>query len=524
MGRALVQKPKLSERELKAREYWRDNPVEAVKDWFKVTPDDWQGDFLNGLLSKNATFDRVAMKSAHGPGKTTVFSWAGWTFLEGYEDSRVVATAPTMAQLGDVLWSEYAKWYAKMPNAMQARWLISGGHIRSTIHPKTWFAVARTSNKAANLQGFHGSNILVECDEASGIPQEVFEVIEGIMSEAGEEGKIAKLALGGNPNFTSGELYDAFGKSQALYHRLTVTGDPDLLERLGVQQGGNHREHGLVYLSPRVKEKYRKTIYAKYGLDSAVADVRVRGLFPRQDDQSIFPLQWVERAVTLKLPSFDMKADPVTIVLDPARKGGNETVLGAFRRGVPCQPLKARAKTKTHEAADMIEEEILIWHKRGVAIERVVIDEPGIGGGVIDECEKRGIAVTPYNGGMPMVKDIDPEDECRMFKNRRARDHWLVRRRLELANLPLPDDEVLTGQMPTIRYDYRNEKIVIESKQELCDRLGSPTASPDRSDVIVMGCAPWRSFQAANTAIQLSDVITAEDGVNDRPKAEMELW
>jgi hypothetical protein len=29
---------------------WAKNPVEAVKDWFKVTPDDWQGDVLNGLF------------------------------------------------------------------------------------------------------------------------------------------------------------------------------------------------------------------------------------------------------------------------------------------------------------------------------------------------------------------------------------------------------------------------------------------------------------------------------------------
>lgn len=35
----------------KAFEHWRKNPVEAVKDWFKVTPEDYQGDILNNLFT-----------------------------------------------------------------------------------------------------------------------------------------------------------------------------------------------------------------------------------------------------------------------------------------------------------------------------------------------------------------------------------------------------------------------------------------------------------------------------------------
>jgi len=76
----------------------------------------------------------------------------------------------------------------------------------------------------------------------------------------------------------------------------------------------------------------------------------------------------------------------------------------------------------------------------------VIIDEPGVGGGVIDQCRAAGLPVTPYNGSMPMVRGVDPDEDVRLFKNRRARDHWLVRMRLEAGNLPLPHDETCSAR------------------------------------------------------------------------------
>ncbi len=509
MGRQKVEKPVLPSRIAAGMDHWRKNPNDAVKDWFGVTPDDWQGNVIQEFFTGKG--DRFGVKSAHGPGKTAVEAWLGWLFMHFYDDSRVVASAPTMAQLGDILWPEYAKWHAKMPNSMARMWDVSGTHIRSVIKPKTWFAVARTSNKPANLQGFHNANIFIEIDEASGVPADVFEVIEGALTEAGDDGKVAKLFIAGNPNFTTGELFDAFGKNKGLYHRYTITGDPQLLTELKVEQGGASPSNGLVFYSKRVKEKYRALIEKKYGKDGAVYDVRVRGMFPRQDDKAIIPLEWAERARGRDVPMFDKMADAYTLVLDVARFGGNETVLGTFRGGIPVEPLECRAKTGTIESANMVYEKRKMLLQKGFRVERVIVDEPGVGGGVIDELQNLGVPVTPYNGGQPMVKDRDPEDEVRMFMNRRARDYWHVRRKLELNLLPLPDDDTLIAQAASLRYDYNEQqKIVIESKQKLTDRLGEE-ASPDRIDVIVMGCAPWYSTVSTNTTISEGDIEVGED-------------
>lgn len=496
-------KPRSAEEE-KAFKYWLENPVEAVKDWFGVTPEDYQGDWLNGVFGNK---DRSATKSAHGVGKTTTLSWAGWIFLNCYQDSRLVATAPTLSQLEDALWPEYAKWHDKMPEGMAQQWEISGKHIRNKAKPKLWFAVARTSNKPANLQGFHGTHIMIQADEASAVPPDVFEVIEGALSEAGEDGKVAKLMMAGNPNFTAGEFYDAFSKNKELYSRITVSGDVTTLDALGVSNGDEHKDHGRIYVSKRVSQKYRDNMSRKYGPDSAVYDVRVRGVFPRQDDRAVVPLEWAERAQGKAVDQGDMVRDGYTIVLDVARFGGDETVLGLFRSGVPAAPLKTWPKTSTVQCVNIVKEAKLGIEGRGLRVDRIVIDEPGVGGGVIDQLRADGIAVTPYNGGESLKQGVDPADDIRMFANRRSRDWWIVRRRLELELLPLPDDDVLVAQLASVQYDYNSkQKIQVESKKDMRTRLGED-ASPDRGDVIVMGMAPWYSMAATNTMISPHEVM-----------------
>ncbi len=495
---------KRTEREAKAFQHWLAHPTEYVKDVFNVTPDDWQGDALNGIFTSQ---DRCAFKAAHGVGKTTLFAWAGWLFLNAYEGSRLVATAPTFSQLNDVLFPEYAKWHGKMTERMRDEWQISGKHIRYKGDPYNWFGVARTSNHAANLQGFHNSNIMIQGDEASAIPEEVFEVIEGTLSEAGEEGKVAKLLIGGNPNFNSGELYNAFNKNKELYHCVSVTGDPKLLDELVVKQGEHHRLHGRIYYSPRVKATYINNMTKKYGEDSAIFDVRVRGIFPRAADDAIFPFEWVQRAMTLDIPKFDQHADAVTLVVDVARGSGAESVIGYFRKGLSTRTDAKRAPQKTTTITfNMVKEAVQNVKDDGLRLQTVLVDEPGMGGPVIDALRRDGVGVTAYNGGVGMKAGIDPAEDCRMFLNTRARDHWHVRRLLEQGRLPLPNDEVLLAQMTSLKYGYVGEKIKVEAKEDLKDRLGKD-ASPDRSDVIVMGTAPQYSAAAVHGALTNGDII-----------------
>lgn len=495
-----------------AMAYWRNNPVEAIKAWFGVTPEDYQADIINSLMGPTG-MDRVTVKSAHGVGKTSVEAWTGWIYLMTRPVSRVVATAPTQSQLKDILWSEYAKWHQKMPPEFQSMWDISETHIRHKEQPKTWFAVARTSNKQENLQGFHGDNIFVQIDEASGVPSNVFEVIEGILTSADEHGLEAKLLMAGNPTQLGGEFYNSFNRNKLLYSRFTVSGDRTL---------PTDKNGGKIYLSRRVTEKYRATMGSKYGYQSAVYDVRVRGLFPTVGDGVVVPFDWAERAQYIELPNFDYVADGITLVMDVARSGGNETVLGAFRRG-HCLWLQGRPQTLTNECVNMIIEAKTALEANQLRVIRIIVDEPGVGGGVIDVGRNAGLAITAYNGGAGLsAENGDSPDEIRMFATRRSRDWWVVRRMMESGAMKIPEDEELVNQLASLKYEYSDrDKIMVETKRKLRERLGGD-ATIDRADVIVMGCAPWKSLINATPVLtpeQLADL----DYAALRPTAEHNL-
>jgi len=495
----------------KAFEYWKANPVEAVKEWFKVTPTDYQGDIINALLKPTGECAvRVAAKSGHGVGKTTLESWCGWVFLMTRPHSRIPATAPTINQLCDVLWPEFAKWHQKMPEQFKGMWEISATHIRHKKHDKTWFATARTSNKPDNLQGFHNEHVLVLVEEASGVPANIFEPIEGILSNAEEKGEEALLLMVGNPTQTAGEFFNAFGKNKALYERFTISGDTTLPD---------DKNGGRIYISPRVTKKYRETMAAKYGRDSAVYDVRVRGLFPKEADDVVIPLAWAEAAQYLTLPHYDRAKDPITLVMDVARFGGDETVLSEFRLG-HCIKMEAWPKTSTNQCADILHE---AYYERADRLTpgRVVIDEPGVGGGVVDTARRDGIPITPYNGGRSMVKGVDPDDDVRMFFNRRSRDWWYVRRIMERKFKKIPIDETLVNQLASVKYDYVNEKIKVETKKEMRERLGED-ASPDRADTIIMGMAPYVSLENA-IPLELWDLPGNVIYGEERPTANMDF-
>lgn len=110
-----------------------------------------------------------------------------------------------------------------------------------------------------------------------------------------------------------------------------------------------------------------------------------------------------------------------------------------------------------------------------------------------------------------------------MFANRRSRDWWRARRAFELKQIPMGlevDNEELVNQLASVKYDYNErEKILIESKRKMRERLGDD-ASPDRADNIIMGIAPWYSFNDVNVVVSEADIYYGED----RPQAEMDFW
>ena len=123
--------------------------------------------------------------------------------------------------------------------------------------------------------------------------------------------------------------------------------------------------------------------------------------------------------------------------------------------------------------------------------ERIVIDEVGVGGGIVDRLKEQDYRVHGYNGGRSPKRPT--------FANLRAESHWHLRTLLEQGHIALPHNEELLDELVAIRWRATsNGKIQIEPKEDLKNRLGR---SPDRADAVVLAFSAWTPRKARSTEV-----------------------
>ena len=172
------------------------DPVLFVRTCLQAEPQKWQRQALRNIVKNN----RLSIRSGHAVGKTTFLSWTILWWLTTHYPCKIAATANSASQLEQILWSEIQKWHKMMPKGFQDELEFRSDKI-SIKSAADSFCVARTSRREnpEALQGFHSPNMLFIIDEASGVPDLIFEVAQGAMSTPG-----AKTIMVGNPNRASG--------------------------------------------------------------------------------------------------------------------------------------------------------------------------------------------------------------------------------------------------------------------------------------------------------------------------------
>jgi len=185
---------------------YRADPVLFVKEVLGVEPDEWQKDFLTAVASGER---KISIRSGHGVGKSTTASWAMLWFLLTRYPVKVVVTAPTSAQLYDALFAELKRWVKELPQPIQELLDVKQERIELKASATEAFISARTSRaeQPEALQGVHSDNVMLVADEASGVPEAVFEAAAGSMS-----GHNALTILLGNPVRSSGFFFDTHNR------------------------------------------------------------------------------------------------------------------------------------------------------------------------------------------------------------------------------------------------------------------------------------------------------------------------
>jgi len=452
---------------------YRKDPVLFAREVLLFEPDEWQRKALQDLADN----PKVAIKSGQGVGKTGMEAVCLLWFLCCFPYPRIVATAPTKQQLHDVLWSEVNKWMSRSPLLTEIlKWTKTYIYMRN--YEKRWFAVARTATKPENMQGFHEDNMLFIVDEASGVADPIMEAILGTLSGANN-----KLLLCGNPTRTSGTFFDAFNVDRAIYKCHTVSSAD----------------------SPRTNKENIKSLIRKYGEDSNVVRVRVKGEFPKQEDDVFIMLSIVEHCTMIDLPE-DKPINRISFGVDVARYGNDETVIAKNVGGNITLPVSFRGQSLMTTVGKIVQQYRAVIKEypayRGKIF--VNIDDCGLGGGVTDRLEEvkaeeklSRMVIVPVNAAAKVPDDVVEDGKgkvkaCEIYENMTTYLWGTVKDRMTLEEISLENDNELVAQFSCRKYRLTSRgRMLLESKEEMKKR---GIESPDRADAVALSCYEKKTF------------------------------
>lgn len=424
-------------------------------------PDVWACQVLDdiGDMVKANQFDgktavkpiRIAISSGHGVGKSTLSAWLVSWIMATRPLCMGTVTANTYNQLEGKTWAQIAYWHNK--SIIKHLFHMGTGKGNMKMHYKNldgaWMvkAAASVEHQSESFAGQHAANStsFYIFDEASAIPDKIFEVSEGGLSD-GEP----MIFLFGNPTRSSGGFYDSFHKLRKRWKTYTI-------------------DSRTAYLTNKT---LIKQMIEDFGEDSDRVKVRVRGMFPSQSARQFISTELVDRAQKIHLREDQVNFAPKIITCDPAWEGDDDIVI-AMRQGLHFKILQTMEKNDN----DVYVANLLARYEKEHHADAVFIDA-GYGTGIKSVGDTLGChwMLVWFSG-----KPSDPA-----YLNKRAEMWGGIKTWLQQGGA-LPDDKELYTDLISIDTVPRMDgKIQMESKKDMKAR-GLP--SPNKGDALALSFA-----------------------------------
>jgi len=431
---------------------------------------------------------RVSVSSGHARGKDYIGAVASLCFLYLLYPSKVISTAPTGRQVVSIMMSETAKIHKNASIPLPGK--VLSEKILIPNEPDWFLQGFKAGDKSTeSWTGYHSPNVMVVATEASGLAQETFDAIEGILTGH------SRLLIIFNPNRTTGEAYKSAKSHRYKFFKLSCLTAKNVIEKKIIIPGQVDypwvRDKIDMWCEEISKEQFGQDVYdfkfeGKHYRPGDLFAIKVLGEFPREAEGQLIPLAWVERSIALWKKSERPQADCKWGV-DVSGMGRDKTVyLPRYGNYVD----KAQSDLKSDHMAIAGNVVNLLRHGGDA-----YIDSIGEGAGVQSRLKELGVKSNgiKFSKSGKGLKDYTGQ---RTFANLRAYCWWAIRDALDPKNdfnLALPDDPFLVEDLTEPQWEYRsNGDILIEDKEEIKKRLGR---SPDYGDALALTFAPDRRLK-----------------------------
>lgn len=411
------------------------------------------------------------VESATGTGKTYIAAAIVLWFLENFENSRVITTAPKADQLFSQIWAEISGLYPKFNKGV----LLQSGELRMVDDPITKYkaeafvaGVAATEESATKAQGFHAEHMLIILEETPGIPAPTIAALQNTSSAPHN----LILALG-NPDHQLDQLHLFCNQSNVVSVRISAYDHPNVVMNNPSFIPGAASKIGI------------SRIISKFGNDNPLTISRTRGISPAQSSDSLIKLEWILTA-TEKLKQFYDEHGKIDLSKIPGERGLGVDVANSeygdkasycHGKGNVCFKSEdfqcPDSNQLGHQVYRLVQEEKINTRHLG-------IDGVGVGAGTINTLKEYGI----LDSGINLQGAAAPEEfeTAETFKNLRSQMWWTAREDLRTGDLVMINDPELTADLITPKLTVHLGKIIVESKEDIKKRLGR---SPNKGDAFV---------------------------------------
>ena len=427
----------------------------------------------------------ISVMAGHGLGKEGTVAPLGLHFLNCMRQPKVICTAPAGPTLFSTLWPEFGKWISRSPylpelvqkQSNRVHKIEDKEENRDLycIRPRTIQPNSSPDAQGEVLAGIHSISVLYLITEASGVPEAVIKPIEGGLTDP-----VALVIQIFNPTRTTGFAIESQRKFRKNWICLHWDGE----EMAKYKQADPQKYFWF-------NDKAQVALAEKYGKDSNVYRIRVKGLPPLQAEDTL--IGWDDAMAATERQIAPLPNDPIVISVDVAGEGADKTIVGVSE-GPRLVEIHEFEKKNTTEISWLVKG-ILARALLHVTNDRqfaIGVDVIGLGRGVYDQLVNVELLTNVY----PIDVSEKPLEGDR-FHRLRDELYWQLRERVtetrdvQICKRTEEDpggieqrlvDEAV-AEMTSIKWAEVQGKIKIETKDKM---KGRGLNSPNIADMLAM--------------------------------------